>query len=67
MEKLSCFIRFAPDDASFARTMFKRGQEKAVRCWLDEMPAQQADRKNRVAPTNYETDQKTICVCPKPR
>jgi hypothetical protein len=65
MENLSCFIRYVPDDASFARTMFKRGQEKAVRCWLDEMPAQQADRKNRVAPTNYETDQKTVLCLSK--
>ena len=65
MEKLSCFVRYAPDDASFAQNMVKRGQEKGVRCWLDGMPAEKSSRRNRDSPTTYETDQKTILCLSK--
>jgi hypothetical protein len=65
MENLSCFVRYAPDDASFAQNMFKRGQEKGVRCWLDGMPAEKSARRNRDSPTTYETDQKTVLCLSK--
>lgn len=65
MENLSCFIRYAPDDSSFARNMYQRGQEKAVRCWLDEMPVEQSARRDRTSPTKYETDQKTVLCLSK--
>lgn len=66
MENLSCFVRYSPDDSSFAQNVFKRGQEKGVRCWLDGMPAEQSDRRsNRTSPTTYETDQKTVLCLSK--
>lgn len=65
MENLSCFVRYAADDSSFAQNMFKRGQEKGVRCWLDGMPEEKSDRRNRDSPTTYETDQKTVLCLSK--
>lgn len=62
MENLSCFVRYAPDDSSFARNMVKRGQEKGIRTWLDGMPAEKSDRSSRISPTAFETDQKII-IC----
>ena len=62
-EEIPCFIRFAPDDSSFAKNVFKVGQQKGLRCWLDEMPKDAAKRRNHNSPTTYETNERVLfCV-----
>ena len=62
-EEVPCFIRFAPDDVSFARNVYKVGQQKGLRCWMDEMPNEQSARKGRSSPTTYETNELVLyCV-----
>lgn len=64
-EEYSCFIRFAPDDESFARHLAKHAQAKGLRCWLDEMPNSSKDRRARSAPTSYETTERVLLCSSK--
>lgn len=64
-EQFSCFIRFAPDDESFARHLAERAQARGLRCWLDEMPNSVKDRRARSAPTNYETTERVLLCASK--
>jgi uncharacterized protein YjbI with pentapeptide repeats len=64
-EEFSCFIRFAPDDESFARHLAERAQARGLRCWLDEMPNSPKDRRVRSAPTNYETTERVLLCASK--
>ena len=61
-EQFSCFVRFAPDDESFARHLVESAQKKGLRCWLDEMPNSSKGRRARSAPTNYETTERVL-IC----
>jgi len=61
-EEFSCFIRFAPDDESFARHLAERAQARGLRCWLDEMPNSSKERRPRSAPTSYETTERVL-IC----
>ncbi|MFT4559131.1 MAG: hypothetical protein ACI93T_004255 [Porticoccaceae bacterium] len=61
-EEFSCFVRFAPDDESFARHLAESAQAKGLRCWLDEMPKSAKERRARSAPTNYETTERVL-IC----
>lgn len=64
-EEFSCFIRFAPDDESFARHLAEHAQAKGLRCWLDEMPYSARDRRARSAPTTYETTERVLLCSSK--
>jgi uncharacterized protein YjbI with pentapeptide repeats len=64
-EEFSCFIRFAPDDESFAKHLAGRAQARGLRCWLDEMPHSAKDRRARSAPTNYETTERVLLCASK--
>ena len=64
-EEFSCFIRFAPDDESFAKHLAERAQARGLRCWLDEMPNSAKDRRARSAPTNYETTERVLLCASK--
>jgi uncharacterized protein YjbI with pentapeptide repeats len=64
-EEFSCFIRFAPDDESFARHLAEHAQAKGLRCWLDEMPNSSKDRRSRSAPTSYETTERVLLCSSK--
>ncbi|MDA0284902.1 MAG: toll/interleukin-1 receptor domain-containing protein [Planctomycetota bacterium] len=64
-EEFSCFIRFAPDDESFAKHLYDRAQEKGLRCWLDEMPHSARDRRARSSPTSYETTERVLLCASK--
>lgn len=65
LQDVPCFIRFAPDDASFAKHVFKRAQEKGLRCWLDEMPAKPDARKKAASPITYETNERVLLCASK--
>lgn len=64
-EDFSCFIRFAPDDESFARHLWERAQAKGLRCWLDEMPHSAKDRRARSSPATYETTERVLLCSSK--
>jgi len=64
-EEFSCFIRFAPDDESFAKHLAERAQTRGLRCWLDEMPNSPKDRRARSAPTTYETTERVLLCASK--
>ena len=64
-EEFSCFIRYAPDDESFAKHLYERAQSKGLRCWLDEMPYSAKDRRSRSAPTSYETTERVLICASK--
>ncbi len=64
-ERLSCFIRFAPDDASFAQHLYRLAQEKGLRCWLDGAPATTAERKPRTSPAAYESNERVLLCASK--
>lgn len=62
-ERVSCFIRFAPDDASFAEPLFAAAQAKGLRCWLDEMSASATVKRGHLTSTAYESDERVLlCV-----
>ncbi len=65
VERITCFLRYAPDDASFAQHLYETGQEKGLRCWLDEMPKQASERKARRSPTTYESNELVFYCCSK--
>ena len=65
LETFPCLIRFAPDDRSFAQTVFERGQSKGLRCWLDELPAAATDRRQRNSPTSYESNERVLLCLSK--
>jgi hypothetical protein len=65
LQEIPCFIRFAPDDSSFAKQIFKRGQEKGLRCWLDEMPVKPDGRKKAASPLTYETNERVLLCASK--
>jgi uncharacterized protein YjbI with pentapeptide repeats len=64
-ERLPAFIRYAPDDASFAQHLSKLAQQKGLRCWLDEAPESAADRKSRVSPATYESIERVVLCASK--
>ena len=61
-EEFSCFVRYAPNDESFARHLVEHAQAKGLRCWLDEMPKSAKERRARSAPTSYETTERVL-IC----
>jgi hypothetical protein len=65
LQQLPCFVRFAPDDSSFAKHVVKRGQEKGLRCWLDEMPDKADGRKKAASPLTYETNERILFCASK--
>ena len=65
LQETPCFIRFAPDDASFAKHVLKRGQEKGLRCWLDEMPDKPEARKKAAAAVTYESNERILLCASK--
>lgn len=64
-QRLSCFIRFAPDDASFAQHLYRLAQKKGLRCWLDEMPESAAERRSRLSPGGYESVERVLLCASK--
>lgn len=65
VEDYSCFIRYAPDDESFARHLYEHAQARGLRCWLDQMPHSTKDRHSRSAPTSYETTERVLLCASK--
>lgn len=62
-ERVSCFIRYMPDDATFAEPLHEAAQKKGLRCWLDEMPSSSPARRGHLTSTAYETDERVLlCV-----
>jgi len=64
-ENIICFIRYAPDDASFARQLAERAQKKGVRCWLDEFPAKATERRVHRSSTSFETRERVVLCASK--
>ncbi|MBI1314838.1 TIR domain-containing protein [bacterium] len=64
-ESLTCFIRFAPDDASFAQHLFRLAQDKGLRCWLDGAPESASERRSRTSPRTYESTERILLCASK--
>lgn len=64
-EQVSGFIRFAPDDASFAQHLYRLAQEKGLRCWLDEAPETATKRHARSSPATYESTERVLLCASK--
>ena len=64
-EQLSAFIRFAPDDASFAQNLHRLAQEKGLRCWLDGAPETATKRSAQSSPATYESTERILLCASK--
>ena len=64
-ENLTCFIRFAPDDASFAQHLYRLAQNKGLRCWLDGAAESAPERHAKSSPAAYETTERVLLCASK--